>query len=352
MTTAKPRESWVWRLVRAAAIVGAAFAGWTIASPSAGWVDGEDGAKAPTSPAATAAPRALLTSLDGAVVIGASVSDGFGTTLSPPPGPTGTPSSVVLVNFAEILAAVTGRDGPVASSTSSFFFQRPDATAEAQLAFAKSRAPKVVFAIDYLFWHSYGGGMREEDRPKALERGLARLSQIDAPIVIADLPDMSHAVGMMLSRSQVPKPETLAALNARIREWAEQRGNVIILPMSGVVADAAANKPVTLGGRTYAAGESRALLTAEGLHASVEGETGVAIEALDRLVAAGILDPSVPIERNIDSVKTRLLAMKMGKQANPANQAQPTGGPETPGPGGPGSKDGAEGGPAAPNRPK
>ncbi len=343
----------MWRVVRGAAIVGAAFAGWTIASPSAGWSDGDDGTKAAKPDAtAPAAPRELLTSLDGAVVIGASVSDGFGTTLSPPPGPTGTPSSVVLVNFAEILGAVTGRDGPLASSTSSFFFQRPDATAETQLAFAKGRSPKVVFAIDYLFWHSYGGGMREEDRLKVLERGLARLDQLDAPIVIADLPDMSHAVGMMLSRTQVPKPETLAVLNARIQEWAKQRGNVIILPMSGVVASAAANKPLTLGGRTYPAGESRALLTAEGLHASVDGETGVAIEALDRLVATGILDPSVQIERNMDTVKARLLAMKLGKGANPANSTQPADKPGATKPDGEGPKDGSGGGPAAPNRPK
>ena len=268
-------------------------------------------------------------SLDDAVVIGASVSDGFGTTISPPPGPSGTPDRMVLVKLADILGAITGRAEPLASSTSSFFFQTPEKTAEAQLAFAKGCSPKLVFAVDYLFWHAYGF-MREADRGAALERGLARLDQLNVPIVVCDLPDMSHAVGWMLNAGQVPKKETLGTLNARVAEWAGQRKNVIVLPMTGVVTDAMANRALKLGGRDFAAGESRALLTAEGLHATADGEIAVCLEAIDRLVAAGVIDKAMAVQRDPAVLKARLLAMKTAGAKPPAPAASPDSAPPQP----------------------
>lgn len=331
MSIRRASGGWGWRWVRVAAVLAAGVAGWTAAQRTLALGGGDDGVKtvAPAgesaggSAAKAAAPGAALATLDEAVVIGASVSDGFGTTVSPPAGPTGTPERVVLVKFADILAAVTGRSEPLASSTSSFFFQSPDKTAEAQLAFASGRSPKLVFAIDYLFWHAYGF-MREADREAALERGLARLDRLPGPIVVTDLPDMSHAVGLMLNRGQVPRKETLAKLNARIAEWASGRKNVVVLPMTGVVADSMANRAVKLGGREFAAGESRGLLTADGLHATAEGEIAVAIEALDRLVAAGVVDKSIAVERDPAVVKSRLLAMKAVKAPAPTPPSAPT----------------------------
>lgn len=307
----RQRESWLWRWGRVGAAAIAAVVGWSIAAPSAAW---DDSVK-PAAPPAMAIPAVgvsglPLATLDEAVVIGASVSDGFGTLVTPPAGPTGTPDRAVMVKLADVLAAIVGRDEPLASSTSSFFFQRPRETAEEQLAFAKARSPKLVFAIDYLFWHAYGF-MDELDRPKALERGIARLEQLgDVPIVICDLPDMSHAVGLMLGTRQVPHKDTLAKLNARISEWAQGRKNVIVLPMTGVVADAMANKGLTLGGREYPAGQSRGLLTGDGLHATGDGEIAVGIEAMDRLIRAGVLHKDVPVERDPAAVKARLVKMK------------------------------------------
>jgi hypothetical protein len=335
MSVHQKRESWAWRWSRAVAVVGAGVLGWSLAATSTARVADDDkprppapATRAPGSSPSPAPPSPALpagralTSLDEAVVIGASVSDGFGTLITPPPGPTGTPDRVVMVQLADILAAAVNRPAPLPASTSSFFFQTPERTAEQQLAFAKLHTPKLVFALDYLFWHAYGS-MPEAERLKALERGLARLDQLHVPIVIADLPDMSHAVGLMLGPSQIPSKETLAKLNERIAEWARSRKDVIVLPMTGVVADAIANKAVTLGGHEYPAGESRALLTGEGLHATGDGEIAVSLEALDRLIAAGVLDKSVTVERNPDVIKGRLLAMK-AKSASPTAPTTPS----------------------------
>ncbi len=302
------------------AIVGAAVLGWSLAASGARIDDTpKTGAPAPAVASVSTAP---LTSLDAAVVIGASVSDGFGTMVTPPAGPTGTPERAVLVDIADILAAITGRAEPLPSSTTAFFFRTPDRTAELQLAFAKLKSPKVVFALDYLFWHSYGS-MPDEERMVMLEKGLKRLDQLPGPMVVTDLPDMSHAVGMMLSRSQVPTKATLAKLNERIAAWAQGRKDVVVLSMTGVVADSMANRALKLGGREYPAGESRVLLTADGLHATADGEIGVSLEAIDRLMAAGVLDKAMVVERDPAVIRSRLLKMKAPPPAPPAPPLPP-----------------------------
>ena len=68
-----------------------------------------------------------------------------------------------------------------------------------------------------------------------LERGLAQLNRIvDAgvPLVVGDVPDMSLAVGKMLSKAQMPKLETITLANERIRAWAKDKPRVAILPLA------------------------------------------------------------------------------------------------------------------------
>lgn len=242
--------------------------------------------------------------LSTAVVIGASVSDGFGATLpgDQPKGllPQGVPLASTLGSIAHTHAAP-------ASHSSSLFFMSPEQEADSQLAAAQAARPALVFAIDYLFWHAYGD-MDDSARGASLQRGLDRLSTLQAPIVLADLPDMTHAVGIMLSPRQVPSPQTLEALNAKVRDWAVTRPNTVVVPLAGVVRSAMASGQVRVGGRDYQGQAARALLTRDGLHATLEGQIVVALEALSQAKAAGVIPANATWETDPASILARLSA--------------------------------------------
>ncbi|MCE7973370.1 MAG: hypothetical protein DYG92_03450 [Leptolyngbya sp. PLA1] len=258
-------------------------------------------------PPQAAAPVPL--DLSGAVVIGASVSDGFGAML-PGEEPKGLiPQGVPL---ARTLGSIAHTHAAPASHSSSLFFMSPEQEADSQLAAAQAARPALVFAIDYLFWHAYGE-MDDSAREAALQRGLDRLSKLEAPIILADLPDMTHAVGIMLSSRQVPSPRTLEALNARIRDWAAARPNAVIVPLAGVVRSAMASGQVHVGGRDYQGQAARDLLTRDGLHATLDGQIAVALEALSQAKAAGVLPSNATWDSDPAAILARLASPAPGR---------------------------------------
>ena len=214
-------------------------------------------------------------------------------------------------NLADVLAAALGPVGVVAptpesprgrlnelspSSLASWrFFEGPEAMAERQLAAVKGMkpAPKIVFAIDYLFWHAYGFSPDDDHRRERFRRGLERLASLppSTTIVVADLPDMTHAIGLMLSKPMVPSVELQEELNAALAAWASKpdRTNVLIVPLRETVANAGASKPVALGGKAYEGEASRGLLTNSGLHSTADGLIALSQEILDQLRVKGKL---------------------------------------------------------------
>lgn len=257
--------------------------------------------------------------LDSAAVIGASVSAGAEINLPGlPPRMFGGDATL-----ADVLAAAT--DGPTpASHADMMFFARPAEIAEKQLAAVRTARPQIVFAIDYLFWHAYGGPMTPAARRELFERGLSRLASLDSTLVIADLPDMSHAVGSMLAKFQVPPSELLAEFNRRLESWAAERSNVVLLRLAPTVADAMNGRPATLGGHTFDASASRALLTNSGLHTSIDGQVCLGLECLDRLRASGKVPRTSSWTTDIEQIKRRLTEAKLAaaaarKQAEPAS---------------------------------
>jgi hypothetical protein len=112
--------------------------------------------------------------------------------------------------------------GEVTGDASGLFFTNPGVMGSAQVDATLTQEPRVtmVFADDFLFWFVYGAlsadrtPIKEESqRLQLLENGLAQLNRIvDAgvPLVVGDVPDMSLAVGKMLSKAQMPKLETIA----------------------------------------------------------------------------------------------------------------------------------------------
>lgn len=263
-------------------------------------------------PAATAKAAADSCCLAESVVLGASVSAGAEVALP------GYPVKLMPTDatLADVLWAITDCK-PEGDYASVFFFASAERNADSQIAKARDAKPKVVFAIDFLFWHLYGAknGMADpltdQERKELFERGLKRLETLDCPIVLADVPDMSHAISpFALQRPQVPSKAALDAANARLAEWAKGRKNIIIVSLKEVVAKAMAVEKVQLGGRIYEGSDARDLLAPSGLHATLTGLVAVGIECLDRMQAAGALPKDAAWERDPAKVKERLLKLK------------------------------------------
>lgn len=298
---------------------------------------------------ATATARLVLPPV---AVIGASVSDGFDCVdprvpaAPPKPGvidPTAAFGNLgggaARMRLAELLGAMVDRPTPPAF-TSSIYFMNPSGIAEQQLKAALDARPALIFAIDYLFWHSYGA-MPDGKREALLERGLQRLDKLLGPeptspmsndgpttaapvIVIADLPDMSHAVGKMLMPTQMPELATLKKLNDKVAAWAAARPRVVQISLSTTVEQAMKSGTLELGGTTYTGQAARDLLTWDGLHATPTGVIALLNEAIARLQDRGVLTRNTAWDRDVDTVLTRLAARRKAAAAESAPAPAPT----------------------------
>lgn len=250
-------------------------------------------------------------SLTEAVVVGASVSAGAEVALP------GYPVQLMPTDatLADVLWAMTDSK-PAADLASVFFFAGAERNAEAQLNKAKEKSPKVVVAIDFLFWHVYGAKkmkepLTDDERKQLFERGLKRLEGLPCPVVVGDLPDMSHAISpFALQPEQVASKAVLEWANTRLADWAKDKKNVVVVPLKQTVAKAMAVEAVTLGGHVYEGAQARELLSPSGLHATLAGLTALAIECLDRMQAAGLIDKDASWERDPAKVKAKLLELK------------------------------------------
>lgn len=120
-----------------------------------------------------------------------------------------------------------------------FMFRDPARIGRRQLKFAKRKQPDLVVAVDFLFWFAYGvvAGDEAEARERRLREGLALLAELDAPVLLGDLPDMRGAATRMLRPAQVPSVPVLLALNQRVRAFARGRPNVTLVPLAALVAE-------------------------------------------------------------------------------------------------------------------
>ncbi|MBI5502835.1 MAG: SGNH/GDSL hydrolase family protein [Deltaproteobacteria bacterium] len=190
---------------------------------------------------------------DRIAVIGASVSAGFGS-----------------IRVAKALDETIRTPHETGDFAQVFFFQDPFGEGQRQVARAVEFRPTVVYALDFLFWYAYGSGWTLAEREHNVDLGLRQLERLDAPILVGDVPDMTGAADWMLDPAQIPPLPELAALNARIRAWAEGRPNVLLLPLSEWTAPLHATAPVVVDddGRTVA---PRELMAPDGLHPNAAG---------------------------------------------------------------------------------
>jgi hypothetical protein len=226
------------------------------------------------------------------VVIGASVSDGFGVRLRT--AQADGRSRVVGVNLSTILrAAARDPSTQVTSHATFLYFQDPSRAARESVRRTIAERPSMVLAVDWMFWNAYGtsgvGGKQIqgcEDRVELLEdglRALAPLADSGVPLVLGDLPDMQDAVGGgMLSAPMVPDPGCLTRLNARIRAWCAERPNVMLVDLSDVVRRVLDGKPVRACNRDWCEADLGPLLQRDRLHPTLNGTLAVLAAALDR----------------------------------------------------------------------
>ncbi len=226
-------------------------------------------------------------------VIGASTSAGFGCSALDVRADGRYGDAVDLARFVKV--ACSGRKCVVTDLASGYFFFSPIAQGRAQMDRALKSKADAVLAIDYLFWYAYGSDgptgellKDESERAAKLEIGLAQLARCECPMVIGDIPDMSRAVGKMLSQSQLPKRETLTLLNARIQDWAKGRKNVCVIPLDALSRDLRENGAITIDGTEWRAAKDEPLLQSDELHPTARGLAGLTA------ITLGSIEPLLP----------------------------------------------------------
>ncbi|MDG2291481.1 MAG: hypothetical protein P8L37_02400 [Phycisphaerales bacterium] len=267
--------------------------------------------------------------LDRIAVIGASVSWGYGTHV---PLQRERYTHRELVNLADVLEATLVDEYDLAHHQADLLFFRSPMTSGPMLAQgAHAAAPTIVIGLDYLFWYGYGhAGVEGEkhtgtdSRLALLEEGLATLEAFNCPVVISDFPDMSPAIGRVLRASQVPSPETLTALNERLHVWATEHDNIIVIPLAALTSRLQRNEGFDIEEINYPAGSTSALLQADALHPTTEGDI-----ALVQMILRGIDNTTEQVgeddyHRDIELIRSRLEATAR-EQATPPPSPQPAG---------------------------
>jgi len=213
------------------------------------------------------------------VIIGASVSHGF--TASEPFGGAKTREYALDRYFNAALLAP--HDLPQ-NFANSLFFMLPDDMGHAQIRQAMTNHPTLVIGIDFLFWFCYGRGLTDQSRLDHFDKGLKLLEEVDCPLIIGDIPDASAAIYRMLSPSEMPSAKARAAANRRLKEWAEERRRVTVVPLAEFMRTVTSNKALTGHGYALASGSTRALLQGDLLHPSQRGCAVLTVSILDALI--------------------------------------------------------------------
>ena len=221
-------------------------------------------------------------------VIGASASAGFGCVYRETRDDGEYAASFRLIDMVKLacpeLALVT------TDVSSGFFFLKPVANGAQAAKRAREFKPDCVLALDFLFWYCYGDDApdgraltSEAQRLEKLEAGLKELESLEAPILVGDLPDMSPAVGKMLSPTQMPKQETLAKANARLSEWAKGRTNVRVLPLASMQRQLMEQNSLEIDGKKLTPTKDLPLLQRDALHPAPLGMAGLACAVASEL---------------------------------------------------------------------
>jgi hypothetical protein len=214
-------------------------------------------------------------------VIGASASAGFGCVYREKRDDGDYAGSFRLIDMVKL--ACPEMQLVTTDVSSGFFFLKPVANGAQAAKRAQEFKPDCVVALDFLFWYLYGDDSAdgtalkaEDDRLAKLERGLKELEAFTVPVLVGDLPDMSRAVGKMLSPAQMPAKDTLAKANARFAAWAKERANVRVLPLASMQRQLMEANTLEIEGKRLTGTKEMPLLQRDELHPAPLGMAGLA----------------------------------------------------------------------------
>ena len=299
-------------------------------------------AAAPTPPAAAPTPPAAATDAPPAekpirvAVIGASASAGFGCVFRETRDDGEYAGGFRLVDMVRLacpeLRLLTS------DLSSGFFFMSPVRNGTRAAARAKEFAPDCVIALDFLFWYCYGddapegGALKDESQRLAkLELGLKELESFDVPVLVGDIPDMSRAVGKMLSRMQVPSEDTLRKANARFAEWAKTRSNVRVVPLAAMQRQLMEERALDIAGERLVATKDAPLLQRDELHPAPHGLAGLACAVAEELKSAVAAAPGGCDPDPRETVERARGELKPARRVNNAAKAAGDDGAKAPG---------------------
>jgi hypothetical protein len=227
--------------------------------------------------------------LEQVVVVGASLSDGFG--LSAELG--------TAVDLGQVLAvALAPRAANIECLANSLFSQAPIENGAKQVEKALTLDASLVIAADFAFWFGYGLGINCDQRMQRLDECLRQLERLKCPILLGDFPDMTRALAghspiaggrALILPQHIPAPSCQEQLNKRLGQWAAQRDNVCLWPMSKFVAALGSEESLEVRANKFKGERKRALMQDDLLHPSSHGASVVSLLILDRMSQVGWL---------------------------------------------------------------
>ncbi len=290
----------------------------------------------PHAPPVDGEPAVRPHVLTRVVAIGASATYGFGVEIRVPKKPapprpagegetdgeTAVDTEIHRVPLGLVIdAAIMRQHEPVRTYANLGFFGNPTVIGP-RLAVAASKVnPTLIVAADFLFWFGYGHAdpqrrliTDEAQRLDLLEEGLKHLEIFTCPVIVGDFPDMSPAVGLMLRAEQAPRPETLKAMNNRIREWAAARPNIIVMPLGEMIERIGRGEAITIGQQSWTADEAKNFVLFDKLHPSLDG-----LIAITHLIVRQVMESELgadeadfTLDRETMLTRLRERLMKLG----------------------------------------
>jgi hypothetical protein len=221
--------------------------------------------------------------------VGASVSAGFGLSAE-----MATEKDVALAVFLEAALTDRGRERVTfVDEGEGWFFNAPYKSGAKLMDAAIEGDADLVVGVDFLFWYAYGNGSRTSPRrAKGLEAGLRQLERLKCPLIIGDLPDISHALkgsgpfgAPIVNRSMFPSPAERQSMNDTIRAWAQERSDVRVLPLADLMSRYVESKPVQVRDLEWRVSSLGEALQKDLLHPNARGTAWVAMIIADEISA-------------------------------------------------------------------
>jgi len=171
----------------------------------------------------------------------------------------------------------------------------------------------LVIALDYLVPFVYSDVENEEARLNGIGTALKLLEPLKGAIVLGEVPDFHATLGTKkpaFTDKQMPSVESLAAVNASVRAWAEKRKNVVVAPLATMYARVQAGESFAIHGSSIPAAWMTELMQADRMHTYSFGSIAAWLTGLDVLCATRRDLDASKFDWSVLSVYRRLYASK------------------------------------------